>query len=922
VHALLSVIRDLSQRPRWSRSASGSLRGDRPLPLLCLIQGSAHSDILSALEKRLDEAEPTKVPFAAVDAERVAEWVTNRWAGTTREMPLLPLLDELRHRLMADRFGDRRLSRFRHYRLADWLTGRRLSPGENRNERADVTDMLRVWHARKEKPAAALEAAIVEAVAAQSAWMKVMVALFAAWHRPLRFWLWAHGVRPLGREPRWLMRQPFMVPGHSTSFTGFTERLTAGRRNEENLEQIKKLLVHAFLQDLRVVYGAGSLRLRLRRWRRTAYTLVLLENITEDNGGWELLRLINDVRNESTEHDPVLVVATATEPPGWLESNRPLPPVNRVQAELDVWYRRLPARRQSLRGDARFITVSLPSTREQDPSPSDADESAWYTLGDFRPRSVPIPARKSFLAAALAVVLLAAALTGGRWLWVRLGQDCLPSASSGVGVEWIPGEQDGECVGYSDSSTQVFGNDERLRKAQLAVFELNATAEQLHADSPARPIVSVVYFAEFTNPKQKVGSADAVTEELTGLLAQQAQNNIKSDLSSPPLLRVIVANGGYQMGQARTVVNDLLAPLFEADATAMGVLGMGRTVDATESAICALGDMGIPVVATTLTGETLVDRSPMYFQLVPGNKAQAVLVKKYASNKQITVYQPEKIDDDGYMKSLRQQMIGKDTDGTKLSTWKGEVGSVDPSCGIDQLAFFAGRETDFDGFLNRVLVECKNKGIPIVLGDDAVTRFVAQGSKRQKYTSHPGPSVSYVSLGGPVVIKNRSCLTPANSVKEITPLCSGLLEMRHPKQAHGPAWNDFGQLLVDSTDSLPWVGERIGIAYDGAGLFIQAVVHNKVHRLRIDPSGLAPNRAAITQELRELSCPQDPKAPRGNCYDGASGEIDFSTSTGRSGESRPISILTISDISNLQEVPSLSYTLIVPEKPNGCSPPK
>jgi transcriptional regulator with XRE-family HTH domain len=31
------------------------------------------------------------------------------------------------------------------------------------------------------------------------------------------------------------------------------------------------LVVHAFLQDLRVVYGAGTLQ--LRRWRRTGYTL-------------------------------------------------------------------------------------------------------------------------------------------------------------------------------------------------------------------------------------------------------------------------------------------------------------------------------------------------------------------------------------------------------------------------------------------------------------------------------------------------------------------------------------------------------------------------------------------------------------------------------------------------------------------------
>jgi hypothetical protein len=919
LHALLSVVRDLSERPRWSQGKWSGVRGDRPLPLLCLIRGSAKNEILATLTVRMNEAQPARIPFASVNVDQANEWVKERWTNSARAEPLLPLLDELRHRLLADRFGRGRLSRFRHYRLTDWLTGNHLAPGENRNERADIIEMLRVWHAAAEKPAAAARAGVEEMAASQPVWMKFLVAVFAAWHRPLRFWLWSHAVPLIGREPRWIMRQPFMVPGHSTSFTGFAERLTADRRNEENLCQIKKLLVHAFLQDLRAVYGAGTVR--PRRWRRTAYTVVLLEDITEENGGWELLKLINDVRNESTEHDPVLVVATAAQPPSWLRTSDPLPPVSRIEAELDKWQRSLPARRQSLREDARFVIVGLPGAGEQAPENlHESDESAWSKQGDFRPRPVPRLARKSTLLVAVIVVLVASVLTGGRWLWVHLRQDCLPSPREGVAVEWAA--DTAECVGYSDSSAQLFGEDDRLRKMQAAIFELNDKAQELHEDNPARPVVSVVYFAELTNPRSRPGSADSVTEELTGLLVRQSQDNVVVDDQARPLLRVIVANGGYEMAQARPVVDGLLTPLLRDDPTVMGVLGMGRTVNSTESAIGVLGDQGVPVMTMTLTGESLPGRSPMYFQLVAGNRTQAELVSQYArqQGKTIYVYQPAK--KDGYMSSLRDQLeqkTGKDP--SRYREWnEAGAGSVTVQCGKNIIAYYGGRETEFPGFLERVLSQCK-ADMPTVVGDDAVTRFVAQGRSRVQ-DAFNGVPVSYVSLASRIVLANRSCVEqgkPAGGAgsadqREITTFCAGIKRLHEPSADDDTAWGDLGRKLVEDNKSLPWVGERIGTAYDAASLFVQAVVKNKL-RDRIQPSGLAPNRAAIAQEFREMKCPRDPAAPgRSDCFEGATGEIDFSTS--RAGETRPIAILTISNIHDISAVPTCTFMI---NDPVGCA---
>jgi len=900
VSALLSQIKELCDRPHRSKPVPGVEDGDRPLPLLCLVRGAEPNTVLTDLGGRLTEASDVKVPLALVEADVVEERVATRWEGTDRVAgPLLPLVDELRHRLAANRFGYRRLTRFRHYRLADWLTGRRLTPGENRNERVDVTDMLRLWHGRADRPATGTDAAVADTVATQSTWLKLALLLGVAWHRPLRFWLWSHGVPVFGREPRWLMRQPFMVPGHSTSFTGFAERLTVGRRAEENLEQIKKLLVHAFLQDLRAAYGSGTWR--LRRWRRTAYTVVLLEGITEENGGWELLRLVNDVRNESTEHDPVLFVATAAEVPDWLTVKETLPPVNRLVAEVDDWYQNLPARRQSLRGDARFITVGLPGA-STGPVPTDEDEAAWRTCGDIRPRPVAVLARRSFIVSVVAAIAIAAGLVGGVWAAPRWKNDCLPSPRSGVATAWMVGYRDKEeCVGYSDSAAQVFGDDDRLRKAQLAVFESNADAEDLHEEKPSRPVVTVVYFSEFTTPAGWVGTADAVAEELTGILAQQHLVNIKSE-QSEPLLRVVVANGGYRMDSARRVADEFLAPLFANDPTAMGVLGMGRTVEATESAIGALGDLGIPVVANALTGEGLTGRSPMYFQLVAGNKKQIDMVKAFAAGREITLYRPADLAQDSYLASLVKEM----GDGADVVTWEeGQVSGVRPTCEPNRIAFFAGRESEFGGFLDRV-VECTFDTRPVVLGDDAVSRFVAQGSNRQKET-YARQAVSYVSLGSVVVTGNGTCYQDGPG--EVTVLCRILRRLRSGNADDGPAWRDFGAALREN--SAPWVGERVGISFDGAGLFVRAVAVNQTGRDRRDASGLAPNRAAIVQEMRELPCPQGKKIDSGKCYDGVSGLIDFSAD--RDGRSRPISILRVADIGDRKAVPECVF--MVPKSP-------
>ncbi|WHT22604.1 hypothetical protein N8J89_16525 [Crossiella sp. CA-258035] len=917
LHALLTQVARLLDRPRWRfRRRSGEIRGDRPTPFLCLLRGSTDWNVQTGLENWLHSAGPPRVQHARIDVAAAEARVQDRVrrAAEDREPPLLPLLDELWHLLEADRFGVR-LSRFRHYGLADWLTCHQ--PAAGRGTRARVLETLHDWYGGAGRPHAQQQPGPGDAA---PWWLQALTFLLVAWHRPVRFRLWSHGVWPFGAVPRWLMRQPFMVPGHSTSFAGFAERLTPGRRDEENLDQLKKLLVHAFLEDLRRAYR--PLRLRPRRWRRTAYVVLLLEGITEDNGGWELLQLINDVRNESTAHDPLFVVATATAKPSGFPDGTPPAPVSRAKVEVDRWYHELPRRRQSLREDARFVFLRLPGADEP---PLDADESAWHEQV-VRPRKPPLAARRLVIAAALTVLLVAASLLGAESLLVRWQGDCLPvTTSAGVAVRWLPAER--TCVGYSDSAAQVFGRDDRLLAAQHALFEQNELAKTLHAENPRRPLVSLVYFADLTHPGAEAGTDASTSEELEGLLIRQRQHNHKDQVK--PLLRIVVANGGDKMTAARTVVDELLAELLRADQTVLGVVGMGLTVPATESAIGAIGNLGVPVVATTLTGDALPDRSPLYFQIVPGNQVEAELIAEYArwAGQPVTIYHPKL--SDNYLESLvnlTAKALGPERGG--LRPWERRVGEVRIECGQDKIAFFVGREYDFPEFLREVVEQC-DLNRPTVIGADTVARFVSQAELRRRDEFNQ-VTVSFVSMGTRIVLAGRSCRNggaPESLVARVAsggpeatqPLntfCAGYRAFRNLTQA-GPGEEAVAAFAREATkgEHLPWPGERIGLAYDAAGLFLAAVERNQIRDRVPDPrSGKPaedadhlPHRGAIAQELTQLGD-----------FQGASGRVNFHES--RTGTTRPAAILTVSNVHNLDEVPRCQFIVQVPVGGNGPRP--
>lgn len=907
VATLLKLVGGLYPRPRFvERFRRRSHPSDQALPLLWLVRQPGGESVLPAVANLFEEASPRRVPYGYVNAHG-----TGDAAGGAQTR--LPLLHSLYHELAVDRFGIGRRARFDRYLLASWLTMQNLGGLAGDQARRKLIHLLRDRRGWGQADQAVLSATD----AAPGLLTKLALLLFAAFWPVSRFWLWVSGRVPgLGSQTRWFMRQPFMAPSQSSDFLGFAERLTLGRRRDEDLDQIDKLLVYAFLEDLRDAYRRRPWR--LHTWRRTAYTVVLLDNVSRGNGGSRLLVLVNEVRNKTGELDPLLVVASGAEQlPDW-PPDHPVRPVSEAADALVRWRRDLPKQRQTQARAGWFLPLALPPQAPPQSLPPE-DRNAWDRIERYEPRRAPWLARRPVAALVVLAVLALAAAPVGRTGYPYWASNCRLVDRDGVSVApvqvTVGGVTERQCVGYSDSDRQLFGADERLRAAQRGIFAQNERAKQLHDQVPRRPLVSVVYFAGLTSQRVDAESDRAQAEEMEGLLLRQQQQNNPS--KAEPLLRVIVANGGAQMKASLRVAQDMLAPLVRSDPTVLGVVGLDRSITETEQVITLLGNLGVPVVAHTLSGDGLPERSPLYFQLVPDNAYQARMVAEFVRKRRarkVTIYHPT-VPGDTYVRTLVESLHRElGTLAGEDRTWSSAASGLglrslceDPTDQRNDIVFYAGRHDDFEQFLKDVTRGCYGqRRLPMILTNDAASRILAD-EQRRRQDAFAGISVHFVSKGGLVVLAGKNCLErkPSPAIGGGTPLdafCAGYHRLyEHLRQT------------LRNKPKLLWPGERVGASYDSAGLFLEAVRRNR-NRVGQPTQRYVPDRAAIAQEFREME------------FKGVSGSVTFGAS--RIAEGKNLAILKLADIYDLAAEPTCEYmvgTLYTADQPRnsatGCPTP-
>src|SRR5690606_27681122 len=269
---------------------------------------------------------------------------------------------------------------------------------------------------------------------------------------PAYFWVRQSGVVPgFGRQYRWfLRRQPNLAPRPHRTFFSLAERLAPPEWKREDPEQVRRLLVNAFLADLRREHR----RIGWFRHYRTTVPIVLLDRDAVP-GADTLIRTIGAVRNETGIDDPLLLVTSGSALPAFVAhpdggdvSALPQPTACGEDATevLERWRAQLPHERRR-RNEAAWVVV-CDLTNDRDLRQLPPREPAKRGRQSFEPGHPPLW-RRRWVAAVLAGVVVAVPTAVGVFDDWR---------TCGTGLTWLLEERlpseleriDDVCIGVLD----------------------------------------------------------------------------------------------------------------------------------------------------------------------------------------------------------------------------------------------------------------------------------------------------------------------------------------------------------------------------------------------------------------------------------------------------------------------------------------
>ncbi|MCC8247732.1 ABC transporter substrate-binding protein [Saccharothrix luteola] len=757
VDALVKLLQDLTERPRFGelpgRRAGARVSGDRGIPLVCLVRGKPAAGLLQVLQAHLRGADPGRVPHAY---HRFPEPADDAGAPETGALEavgsvLVRVARELAHGAN-DRYGRHE---FRRFELVYWLMNQR-TDGVDPESAATLLTRLRERDLRR-RSGDDLKDVLDDATGAAPWWVRLVVRLVPSF----LFRAKLRGLVP-GSEYRWLLRQPYLAPHDPGTFIGFAERLTSALVPGESAEpredtgQLAKLLVNAFLEDVRRAYHRSWWRIRSAR--RTVYPVVLLDGIRRDNGGYAVLKIINDVRNDTGAFDPLVIISGSAKVPPDAETTAEREPASVSQAShaYETWARRLATDSRGRRPTAWFLPLQVP-----DVSVVRVEVPPKATLSV---RQAPVWSRTSVLAIVVLLLLASVATVGYRhvrdivaadeaWRHEHCGLDRdNPDAHTLKRI----GD---DCVGVTTGHVPLFGEADpadlrRFNRIQELIVRQNAEVLAAHERDPDRPYATVVYVSAMGAARDALASN---TARLVGVAARQARQLDRTD-SDEPLIRILLSNAGSAM-QHGDVVAEKLQSMLAKDKSIIGVLGMALSSTPTRNTIAKLGGVGLPVVAATLSDDAMPTASRMYFQVSPTNDRQAQVAARHVSaaypDKRGVVIVHSSDEADSYAANLRLDVaarfaeqglqvreepyqpvaVGQGSDARRLGQSLCDVGD-------DEVVFFAGRPADFGKLLDGVSAGCKGDPPALLAGDD-IARYAADDKLRGR---HPEIPFEYVSF--------------------------------------------------------------------------------------------------------------------------------------------------------------------------------
>lgn len=717
---------------------------------------------------------------------------------------------------------------------------------------------------------------------------------------------------------RWFLRQPYLAPGRDGNFIGLAERLVVDKWSSELPEQVLRLMVNAFLEDLRVAFcGWGW-------WKkyRTTYPVVLLNGVTRANGGYALLRTVNDVRNEIGKPDPLLLISCsrkvppyASDPNGQVEDSSVFS-ANDADAARRKWMNTLPARTRRRGVAAWYIPIKIPHSAVEDTAR--LNKQRLDAMSSFQHPHPPWWRRRITALTTIALVLGMAVGTYS-WQGLRASYDSCGDGFTWLGLTPVNSDVvrvDDECIGVTDgSNAHLLPPGELFNQVRTTILQQNRLTEQQHTQQPVRPLITLLFLDALTTG---FGPAEpdpmpAEREQLAGVAVAQRQQLDKSQ-ESDPLVRILIANAGWRYQHGDRVARQL-GEMSAMDHSIVAVVGMNETREATLATIKALTAVGLPVIASTLGADVLADQNPMYYQVAPQNRRQAEVIAAYSASLRQSVssstgwtpeasariYLPDDATDiysanlasdlgDSFRKrgfsveSVTFTPSGS-TPGTALDNRHvadtKEAGR--DACGFSGIVLYAGRALpDFQGFLGGISDRCKDSP-PLIIANHDVGKYVANEEDRQANTV-PFRYISYA-------------VHPSLSEVE-------------------PPTADFYRLLNDmfpyeTTNKGRSLNDYSALTYDATYTAITATSFLATGNEKIPPTG-----GTLWRALPSIT---DASNAKGS-YAGVTGTIDFGgVLTRRVPLNKPVAILQVKTVSQMQ--PNTSTAADPETKPSHIGAP-
>jgi hypothetical protein len=850
---LFRLLRKLAGRPKHGEAPSEV--GDRDgLPVVRLV-GDEQTELTEAIRKALSDASPARIPHEFIDVPGLWDAVRSERKDLTQEGPGWPRAELYRRMLVelavefssASNARDTRV-RFRRFGLVNWLL-------ESSHTRQGLDDpharrlltRLRARELRRGRLWAALRSPGGEvALHDRVPWWGWLLALYVF---PA---IWFRAWRVLGTEYRWLLRQPYMAPGDPGTFIGFALRLAQPRRERENPEQISKLMINAFVEDLRSAYRRRPWR--RRAWRRTSYCVAFLKGASDTNPGNDFLRALVDVRNETGVFDPLLVIAS-TPQAGYVGPSPKAAPAEAYSS----WCFRFKQAKRSRRAADWYLTLGVPA-------PLWPDDPRYGKLvdriGPAQDFSMPVPpnwarTRVTVLASAVAVGLVvsagvAAVADSNRWK-----HEHCDLARTDPDAGTVRRQATGECIGIAPHGFAFGVPDADVRRTLATIAGQNAEAEQISHASPRRRLVTLVHMSALLG-----GAGRQYAREALQGVASAQRRQLDKQGETDPVLRVLPASAGSGMAFGPVVV-DLLEQMMREDPTIVGVTGLDQSRQATITTIHELTRIGLPMVATTLSADVLDDQSPLYYQAGAQNRREAAVAAAYgrylAGQGKVQravriIYSADPTDE--YSKNLRtdaDQAFARM--GFKIQdvpfvpapapagvSGDGPRKAGESACGYRGLLFFAGRSEDFTKMLEGANDVCGSTP-PVFLGGDDVARFAADARQRTAFPRIPFDFLDFT----PGAASCDSASDLYSTMKRLFP-------------------EECGKVENSSVDG------HAALAFDAVNLFLKAI-----GQLQDSAPGLPLTAAAVWHGLSSIHG----KA----ALDGESGKIDFG---GRVGQQVPV----------------------------------